>query len=543
MSSGGNVMVAAGNKHTLILKDGNVYATGENSFGRLGLAGLRGKSEGGRSEGRIKFGSGLDVKIGFIAAGPDHSVAVSQDGETLYCWGCCDRVGVGLHDEKPRARYDRGLLAAAGDEEEDAGPQPFQPVPVRFTLEPPRMSQPRRVLQVSCGAQHTIALRDDGCVFTWGKGADGRLGHRGVNSVDTPKLLAAFQTSADQSVVQVCAGHSHSMALDRQGKVWTWGNRNWGKLGHPDLQRTESHQIVPRHVEGITRDDSLGNSKEGVVSIHCNADHSLAITNTQRLFVWGRNQYGKTGLGEHADDNYWAPQEVPGLQHVIRAVCGLNHTVAVTASGGVYAWGLATNFKCGVAPDKGQSCFRSPNKIAFFDADKGVYKDFVEGHNTFASRKFRPQAVAVGDAHSLALCEGSQLVSWGSNKFGQLGTGQLSNSDRPIPLLRFLDENVFVRQIACGANHSLALASNGLMFSWGDNSHGQLGLSIRDNARTPLPIKSLATTHVESIACGANTCAAIERSQAAEKRTGRTYTVNRIFTWSAAAHTSTRTRA
>lgn len=167
-----STMVAVGNKHSLILKDGIVYATGDNAYGRLGLEKTKGKTDG-----RIRFDKGsVDDKISFITCGPDHSVALSSDGVTLWCWGSCDRVGVG-HPAKTKAERLADVKNAHHDSVfDDETPahdielemlEEFVKTPLPFFVFPYDPNDPHRIVQVSCGAQHTIALREDGCVYTW----------------------------------------------------------------------------------------------------------------------------------------------------------------------------------------------------------------------------------------------------------------------------------------------------------------------------------------------------------------------------------------
>lgn len=234
--------MCVGNKHTLILKDGNVYATGDSSLGRLGLA-----KTSGKGEGRLLFGRGFEDKIGFINSGPDHSVAVSVDGVTCYAWGACDRWGVGKHDERiaPSPKHDGALAddfeaddSGAGDEYgpsngssgsngkggggEEAHDPPYFKTPRRFLCFEYDPKTPHRIIQISCGSQHTLALREDGFVYSWGKGADGRLGHNGTETLTRPTALKAFMKSDYERVIAVAAGFSHSLALDAEGKVWSW---------------------------------------------------------------------------------------------------------------------------------------------------------------------------------------------------------------------------------------------------------------------------------------------------------------------------------
>jgi alpha-tubulin suppressor-like RCC1 family protein len=115
------------------------------------------------------------------------------------------------------------------------------------------------VEQIACGSQHTIALCEDGQVYSWGCGKHGRVGHGGVADYAEPKLVSRFVLSPEQcitrifllyghiplvlsssihldgwcliGIVQVAAGDSHSMALDKEGRVFSWGSGSYGRLG------------------------------------------------------------------------------------------------------------------------------------------------------------------------------------------------------------------------------------------------------------------------------------------------------------------------
>ncbi|KAJ8388266.1 hypothetical protein AAFF_G00135270 [Aldrovandia affinis] len=112
--------------------------------------------------------------------------------------------------------------------------------------------------------------------------------------------------------------------------------------------------------------------------------------------------------------------------------------------------------------------------------------------------------VACGRDHCLALCTSGQVYSWGSGAEGQLGTGACPTKNQkprrvqvpsPIPILIF--------QVACGNVHSLALTAGGDVLSWGQNSHGQLGLAKAvPNHSVPTPVLSLTGTPVTQVCAG-----------------------------------------
>ena len=102
----------------------------------------------------------------------------------------------------------------------------------------------QRIIAVSTGEHHSLALTADGSVWSWGFGVFGRLGHGDQQDQLLPKKVEAF---AGQRVVAVTAGGIHSLSITADGAVWSWGDGGLGQLGHGDQQ----DQLLPKKIEGL----------------------------------------------------------------------------------------------------------------------------------------------------------------------------------------------------------------------------------------------------------------------------------------------------
>ncbi|KAG7333754.1 hypothetical protein KOW79_002161 [Hemibagrus wyckioides] len=109
--------------------------------------------------------------------------------------------------------------------------------------------------------------------------------------------------------------------------------------------------------------------------------------------------------------------------------------------------------------------------------------------------------VACGDHHFMALSNDGQLFTWGQNSSGQLGLGKDKPSSQSPELLRSLD-GIPLAQISAGGDHSFVLSISGAVFSWGRNSAGQLGLGDTNNRHVPVCVKSLNQKKTVFISCG-----------------------------------------
>ena len=145
----------------------------------------------------------------------------------------------------------------------------------------------RRVVAVSAGADHSIALTAGGGVWSWGDGYKGRLGHGDQDSQWQPKKVEAF---AGQRVVAASAGGRHSFALTADGAVWSWGDGVDGQLGHGNQLNQWPNQLLPKKVEAF--------AARRVVAVSAGEVHSLALTADGAVFAWGEGEDASLGHGE-----------------------------------------------------------------------------------------------------------------------------------------------------------------------------------------------------------------------------------------------------
>ncbi|XP_044213219.1 probable E3 ubiquitin-protein ligase HERC4 [Thunnus albacares] len=189
------------------------------------------------------------------------------------------------------------------------------------------------VSQVACGSQHSVALTKDGQVYTWGQNSSGQLGlgkrELGANSPQHLRSLSAIP------LVQIAAGGEQSFALSVSGGVFSWGRNNCGQLGLGDT--TDRH--TPTLVHHL-------NMKK-TIHISCGKDHTVILTKDGVVFTFGSGQYGQLGHNSFSDE--LRPRLVAELwgAKVIKIACGQHHTLVMTDSKRVYSFGCGEQGQLG----------------------------------------------------------------------------------------------------------------------------------------------------------------------------------------------------
>lgn len=218
------------------------------------------------------------------------------------------------------------------------------------------------VVQISAGAQHTLALLRGGEVIAWGSG----------EQTNVPAGLG--------DVVAVAAGQNHSLALKTDGTVVAWGTNGQTQVP-PGLSNVAAiaagggHSLV-LNADGTVTAWGLNNDQQtsvpagltNVIAIAAGEYHSLALLGDGTVAAWGDNSLGQTTLPV-------------GLSNIVAIAAGQNHSLALRSDGSVLAWGFNnTNYNQGIVP----------------------------------SGLANVVAVSAGDIHNLALDRKSDVIGWGS---------------------------------------------------------------------------------------------------------------------------------
>ena len=244
--------MSAGHSHSLALAtDGSVWSWGWGDFGKLG--------HGGQQLQLLpkKVEAFADQRVVAVSAGVCHSLALTADG-AAWSWG-----------------YGGGGLLGHGDQQNQLLPKKVEAF------------AGRRVVAVSAGCSHSLALTANGAVCSWGDGEDGQLGHGNEQNKLLPKKVETF---AGRRVVALSAGSRHSLAITADGAAWSWGYGGGGRLGHGD----EQDQLLPKKVEAF--------AGRRVVAVSAGTSRSLTVTADGAFFTWGEGSDGRLGHGEDLSD-------------------------------------------------------------------------------------------------------------------------------------------------------------------------------------------------------------------------------------------------
>ena len=364
---------------------------------------------------------------------------------------------------------------------------------------------PVRFAQVSAGQSHSLAVGSDGNLYAWGDNQNGQVGD-GTTTNQTTATKTTTPTGT--GFIQAAAGGSHSMALDRDGNIWTWGNNEKGQLGRtPDSGNPADRPGPAATPAGMT-----------FIAISAGNDHSTALDRDGNIWAWGDNQYQQ--LGRNTTDQGTPPAGTPTGVGVPEAAfasvsAGSRHSIGLDTNGTAWTWGSCDTTSntndddltghVGSAPSPVDTGLRFTAVTAGADHSVGVARDgtvYTWGHNgsgqlgrtpTGAEPAGRPGAVpglshatgvSAGRTHSTALTD-SGAWAWGGNQYGQLGTttGNGTNdgvAPARLPNPKGTPAGFAYADLCAGGDRTLAVGSDGDVYASGANDSGQLGDGTSD---------------------------------------------------------------
>jgi alpha-tubulin suppressor-like RCC1 family protein len=343
-------MAAAGAGHSVLVKsDGTLWSWGSNEFGQLGI-GAEGDSFSSSHSQQV----GTDSDWQAVEAGAHHTVALKTDG-SLWAWGGNEfgQLGIGA----------------------EGGP----------------FSSPQQVgadsdwQAVEAGTHHTVALKTDGTLWTWGKNTYSQLG----SGTPGGSRKVPAQVGADKDWQAVAAGGNHTMAIKKDGSLWAWGWNDKFQLG----DGTRADHYSPKQVD----------ADKNWQAVAAGARYTVALKNDGSLWFWGDNGVIQKIPVQLGVDKKWD-----------LVAAGGSHAAAVRSDGTLWTWG--------------------DNKYGQLGDGTAERRDSPVQVGTAANW----QEVAAGTYHVAAVQKDDTLWTWGYNKYGQLGDGttEQKNQSAQISIAR-----------------------------------------------------------------------------------------------------------
>ncbi|CAN7938426.1 unnamed protein product [Ixodes hexagonus] len=310
----------------------------------------------------------------------------------------------------------------------------------------------RVVREVVCGRQHTLVLLANGCVYSCGSNDFGQLGQdKSMRKLEQVTALSAHE------IRTVACGQDHSLALSEAGQVFSWGSNQYGQLG---CGSDEDSRLRPKVVKTL--------AAMHVVQIACGAIHCLALVNNGDLYSWGDNSYGQLGTGSSTQGTKQSsPTRVLQLAGVplAQVACGGSHSLALTPSGTIFAWGHNSFGQLGMNDQKDR------------------YHPIV----LKALRSQKIKYICCGENHTAALTADGGVFTFGNGTYGQLGHGVKSNEILPRRISELMGS--VITQLACGRCHTLVYGPRvGRVYAFGLGGAGQLGQGNLSSTTVPTPV-------------------------------------------------------
>ena len=412
-----------------------VFTWGNNDNGRLG--------DGTTTERYVpmeitnQFDIGYDAKVVSIVLGESHSSAITSN-ERIFTWGNNDNGKLG--DGTTTDRY----------------------IPTDITNQF-NLENDEKVVNLSLGTVHSSAITSNKRVFTWGLNSVGQLGDGSKNDRYEPtEITHQFNLKIGEKITNLSLGYFESSAITSKGRIFTWG----------------SSQLVPieMNIFSIKIKRIYLPISESTLKLCSGSLYSSLVTTEGRVFSWGLNNYGQIGDGTTTDR--YVPTEITNNfnlqagEKVVNLAIGREHSSAITSNGRVFSWGRNNYGQLGDGTT----------------TDRYVPTEITHLFNLEGSEKV--VSIYLGNSFSSAITSNGRVFTWGSNNNGQIGDG--TTTDRYVPTEithQFnLESDEKVISLGLGNNHSSAITSNGRLFTWGENSFGQLGNGSTTATNVPTEI-------------------------------------------------------
>lgn len=284
--------VATGRAHTIVLtKCERLFSLGHNAYGQCGRNIIDDESYFGKQlphQISPEFFAGH--KIVDLVCGQDHTFFITDQGRVFSCgWGADGQTGLGHYKNCSIPTLIEGDIKS------------------------------EKIVKIACSGDCVLAINDKGDVFGWGNSEYGQITQDGNQQVNIPTHLKLFNGLG--KIIDIATGGSYCSVVNEDGDLFVWG---FGILGFgPAVDYSETPKQIPPTLFGR----NAFNKDCRVISVSSGLSHLAAINTDNDLFTWGKNKFGRLGLGHNKDQFF--PYKASVGAKVEKVVCGVDHTIAL----------------------------------------------------------------------------------------------------------------------------------------------------------------------------------------------------------------------
>ena len=393
----------------------------------------------------------------YVGGFGQHACVIAAKDHSVYCWGANEHGQLG--NGQDGAGTTSADLSKAGRVDQDSTLSPFTGVD-----------------QISLGAWHSCARRGTD-VYCWGQRQSGAIGDGpyGFSAVD------AFRPTHVPGVgaTSVGAGGGHTCVVDLSGAVRCWGYNGYGQLGHPPGPPDTMVTIFfdTSGTPYCNGTPTLASFNATAVDVSSGVLDTCVLVGDSFVQCWGDN-----ALGELASSSTGAATSTPNkvqrlalsgtayLGSVTQLSSHGKHGCGLLKDGTVWCWGQNNGGQVGGAPNP--SAYAIPVASV---PDGGA------------------SAVSTGDGNTCAVTPSGNVWCWGFDSMGQLGDGNTASSSTAQEVKGPGGVGVLagVSRVAVGFSFACALKTDGTVWCWGDNQHGELGNGTTTASPYPVQVQGI----------------------------------------------------
>ena len=312
----------------------------------------------------------------------------------------------------------------------------------------------KNIKSICCGFNHTICLDYDGLVFTFGGNDAGQLG-LGMEHA----IVKEPQNVILPLIHQISCGNSFSMCLSESGELYSFGYNLFGQLG---IGNFEEHFGTPQLISSL----------KDIEFVECGGNYVICKTLDNQIYCWGDNEYGQLGLGK-IKENVSIPTKCEDCpENLVDIKCGQNHTLVLTLNREVYSCGKNLY-----------------NQLGLSKGNVAILRQIEEFHDIVR--------IECGSNHSICITSSGNFYAFGENVHGQLGLGDYSRKTR-TPILNTFKGDVI--DVSSGGDHTFIKTSNNEIYAFGFNSKSQLGMNL-ENSKSSTATPTRAFKDSEHVWC------------------------------------------